>query len=422
MATVMESNPSDTAERTGRRRPFSSWIKKLANLKHAASIATHNHQNTSKRNSHVTKTHGKKLPIPESNKDSNSNLPKPRDEEGIAHVDSEKSPSAIIRANTCKSSPNRRSSDQSSGGATTPTIENKSMAATLNRRANSVLAPSYAPSSGQETNGTIGNVWRGNGSTFSSPAPSVRSLSTTLTTLQSAATTAAANNHLNSNQVALQFSPQLASSPLNAIPPYLVSQGIGCHPSTYNTATANNLLTDNASILTLASSSNRRRRRSMDTDASVRALAPSSIFGGSRESLPMSILSSNMDTNSYQPRLSIGGPTERGSIYSVAGINTTLASERNSYYAGKQSIVSEAGSTKSGFMGHNLRDSVSGCIGANLSPSSPLTSPRDFAIPCPGNLNQNRAICNKDEDVDDEENKNRGTFKRINNVDTLSAR
>ncbi|VDB87769.1 Bgt-1867, partial [Blumeria graminis f. sp. tritici] len=409
----------DAAERTGRRRPFSTWIKKLANLKHAATIATHNHQNTSKRNSHVIKTHGKKPPIPESNEDSNNNIPKPRDEEGIAHVDTEQSPSAIICANSSSSSPNCRSSDQSSGGGTTPTIENKSMAATLNRRANSVQAPSHAPSSGQET---IGNMWRGNGSTFSSPAPSVRSLTTTLTTLQSAAPTAAANNHLSNNQITMQFSPQLVSSPLNAIPPYLVSQGTGCHPSTYNTATANNLLTDNASILTLASSSNRRRRRSMDTDASVRALAPSSIFGGSRESLPMSILSSNIDTNSYQPRLSIGGPTERGSIYSVAGVNTTLASERNSYYAGKQSIVSEAGSIKSGLVGHNLRDSVSGCIGANLNPGSPLTSPRDLLIPCPGNLNQNRATCNKDEDLDDEEYKNRGTFKRINNVDTLSAR
>ncbi|KAK9468229.1 hypothetical protein V1512DRAFT_259028 [Lipomyces arxii] len=45
---------------------------------------------------------------------------------------------------------------------------------------------------------------------------------------------------------------------------------------------------DNASILTLASSS-KRRRKSIDTNASTRALAPESLFGGSRESLPLTV-------------------------------------------------------------------------------------------------------------------------------------
>lgn len=84
--------------------------------------------------------------------------------------------------------------------------------------------------------------------------------------------------------------------------------GNSLHPLNYNTATANNLLTDNASIITLASSSKRRRRHSLDTDASVRALAPSSLWGGSRESLPLSVLSGNFDVGR-----SVAG--ERGSLY-----------------------------------------------------------------------------------------------------------
>jgi hypothetical protein len=102
---------------------------------------------------------------------------------------------------------------------------------------------------------------------------------------------------------------------------------------TYNSATADGRLTDNASILTLASSS-KRRRRSMDTDASVRALAPSSVFGGSRESLPLSVLSGGQDPS----RQSIGGmpgtaSAERASVYSSAGLARELhqASDRNSY-------------------------------------------------------------------------------------------
>ncbi|KAK9378378.1 uncharacterized protein V2V93DRAFT_376059 [Kockiozyma suomiensis] len=45
---------------------------------------------------------------------------------------------------------------------------------------------------------------------------------------------------------------------------------------------------DSASVMTLASSS-KRRRKSVDTNASTRALAPESLFGGSRESLPLTV-------------------------------------------------------------------------------------------------------------------------------------
>lgn len=235
---------------------------------------------------------------------------------------------------------------------------------------------------------------RGADSTFSSPAPSVRSLTTTLTTIHSAgvgpiATGNSHNHALNSgshgiNLQTIQFSHQFPASPIpSALPAHLQPQGSGGHPATYNTATANNLLTDNASILTLASSSKRRRRRSMDTDASVRALAPSSLFGGSRESLPLSVLSSNIDPFSvatHQTRASAGGVNERASIYSATGIAPALPSERNSYYAGKQGLSGETSSMKSGLAGHNRNDSISapgGGSGSGGAASSPLASPRD---------------------------------------------
>ncbi|KAK9492552.1 hypothetical protein V1508DRAFT_140662 [Lipomyces doorenjongii] len=55
-----------------------------------------------------------------------------------------------------------------------------------------------------------------------------------------------------------------------------------------NTSTSNYYYEDNASVITLASSS-KRRRKSIDTNASTRALAPDSLFGGSRESLPLTV-------------------------------------------------------------------------------------------------------------------------------------
>lgn len=262
----------------------------------------------------------------------------------------------------------------------------------------------------------------GHGSTFSSPNHSERSLTTTLTTIQS---TSPANTLQQPNgsgnpphghhngQPAIMFSHQYPVSPA---------------PSTLNAASAiprhlatetnqPNVLTDDASIVTLASSS-KRRRRSMDTDASVRALAPASVWGGSRESLPLSVLSGNAEatdrastTGLYSAsvsRPSVGGfaSTERASVYSSHGINAP--SERNSYYAGPgaagrkdlsdakslrsvtgldarsqydaksindaksmdaRSIRNYEGSIRSGALGHGRNDSIPGSIG------SPLASP-----------------------------------------------
>jgi hypothetical protein len=377
-------------DRQGRRRPFSTWMKKLTSFK-GSSSADANQPTSTKRNAYQMRSQSKKQsasknnnPYPESGHiNGNSSAP----------VNGHHSFSTVPTGNTMSSSSldRRGESIQSSeDGLPPPTIGNKSTAATMSTDvAHSEAAQSHAASSGEGTTATVGcgvsSGGRGNDSTFSSPAPSVRSLTTTLTTIHSAAppTAQTSHNHPSTNNAqSIQFSHQFPTSPpATALPAHLAPQGSGGHPATYSTATANNLLTDNASILTLASSSKRRRRRSMDTDASVRALAPSSLFGGSRESLPLSVLSANIDSNpiaaTHQPRPSVGGLNERASIYSATGVTPALPSERNSYYAGKQSIAADGGSVKSGLIGHGHNDSISGSIGGPAVPSSPLASPRD---------------------------------------------
>jgi hypothetical protein len=251
-----------------------------------------------------------------------------------------------------------------------------------------MIAPSHGASSiagtSRTANGGIESR-RGGDSTFSSPAPSVRSLTTTLTTIQSIAPAAPVNGINANGQTSSQggsnvihFAQPFPNTPASAIPSHLTPvNGAPGHPTTYTTATANNLLTDNASILTLASSSKRRRRRSLDTDASVRALAPSSIFGGSRESLPLSVLSANVDTLPTTPGIQHApgrGMAERTSIYSATGI---LASERNSFYQKRElaGAGGDAASIRSGLLGHGRADSVTGSIGGM---GSPLASPREL--------------------------------------------
>jgi hypothetical protein len=385
----------DRPDRQGRRRPFSTWMKRLANFKGGSSTADPNSLSSTKRNTYQMKASSKKQsisknnnPYPESGRPMNGNSAAPNGHRSFSTV-----PTGTSRST---SSLDRRLSAQSSlDGLPPPTIGNKSLAATMSTEhdhAHSDAAPSHAPSSGEATNATLGcgvSSGRGNDSTFSSPAPSVRSLTTTLTTIQSAAPAAAPASN---NAPTVQFSHQFPTSPLpSALPAHLVPQGSGGHPATYSTATANNLLTDNASILTLASSSKRRRRRSMDTDASVRALAPSSLFGGSRESLPLSVLSANIDpaaSTPHQPRPSVGGLNERASIYSATGVAPALPSERNSYYAGKQSIAADGGSVKSGLLGHGRNDSISGSIGGVAAASSPLASPREATGNATGRLSR----------------------------------
>lgn len=150
----------------------------------------------------------------------------------------------------------------------------------------------------------------------------------------------------------------------------------------------------------------------MDTDASVRALAPSSVWGGSRESLPLSVLSGHAEERpvnyASQSRPSIGGlaSAERASVYSSQGVSgLALASDRNSTYTKPKdpsdakslrsitnlnrtddarslnmdaksfvgtdvaSLRNYEGSIRSGALGHGRNDSIPGSIG------SPLASP-----------------------------------------------
>lgn len=278
-----------------------------------------------------------------------------------------------------------------------PLTSAKSAAPTISTNGDAAFSEAAYSKAGTLTTGTEGFSTHGGGegSTFSSPAPSVRSLATTLTTVHSAAPSTQLHNTQNthhghhhgsstqgSSNQQVQFVHQFpsTSSPATAVPPHLAPHH---HGMTYSTATANNALTDNASLLTLASSSKRRRRNSLDTNASVRALAPSSVFGGSRESLPLSVLSGNTTEASNNSvfnapgvlsRPSIVGlaSAERISVYSASGA-TPLASttaERGSLYAAKQAANGDAVSIRSGVHSHSRNDSTAASIAGGIT--SPL--------------------------------------------------
>jgi hypothetical protein len=277
----------------------------------------------------------------------------------------------------------------------------KSRAPTLSTTAET--AASDAANSKAGTAATAAKTDGDRNSTFSSPTHSVRSMTTTLTTVQSTAplnahanTTAAGNATGTTSGGSIQppnnYSNQFPSSPpVTAVPAHLAPH---THPTTYNSATANNMLTDDASILTLASSSKRRRRNSLDTNASVRALAPASMFGGSRESLPLSILSASIADPSNASATNASGAlqrnpgivAERASLISSSGIAPALASERNSYL-GKQG---DAASIRSGLLsgGHGRNDSFTNSVGGGTTNpaavSSPLASPLVGAGPGTG--------------------------------------
>ncbi|RMD44795.1 hypothetical protein DV735_g285, partial [Chaetothyriales sp. CBS 134920] len=237
-------------------------------------------------------------------------------------------------------------------------------------------ATSDGAPSGAGTSATAARTEGDRNSTFSSPAPSVRSMTTTLTTVQSAAPTLNTTAAANQAQAGAHNLPHLPTAVTTHLAPH-------SQPTTYHSATANNALTDDASILTLASSSKRRRRNSLDTNASVRALAPQSVFGGSRESLPLSVLSGTVIHPGQADNASIRDPgnsiyypgsklnTERASLISASGVNApALASERNSYIGSK---YGDAASVRSGLLGglHGRNDSVSGSIGGREHSTRP---------------------------------------------------
>ncbi|MCJ1410652.1 hypothetical protein MMC19_004738 [Ptychographa xylographoides] len=327
-------------------------------------------------------------------------------------------------------SESRRSLQPSTDGQHQQATGNKSAAPTVSTGPGTIRSEAAHSKAGTNTTagGALSSSGRGggDGSTFSSPAPSIRSLTTTLTTIQSAAPSTFMTGANNQN---IQPTPAITSSPAthfshqfpitlpaSAIPSHVAPHSVGGHPATYSAATANNLLTDNASILTLASSSKRRRRNSLDTNASVRALAPSSIFGGSRESLPLSVLSSTV----ADPPTALGplhgrtnaagiANTERASVYSSSGIGPALSSERNSYYANKQTNPGDGGSVRSGLLSHGRNDSTTGSIGGIGSAGSPLASPRDG--PLAGRISRRNSGWGEvdEEGSEDEGDNERGT-------------
>ncbi|KAI9680526.1 MAG: hypothetical protein M1817_003966 [Caeruleum heppii] len=423
MATA--EGPARAHDRNSRRRPFSAWMKRLANLKNSSSNTPSTGISLSKRNTGPSASKSKPSGPAKNNPYPESGRPA-KDTSHAGNVSFSTPPSR--RTASLSPATDSQQSLSSADGHLPQTTSNKSAAPTVSTNPDTTHSDaahsSKADSSLAATNATIGgctNSHGGAGSTFSSPAPSVRSLTTTLTTIQSTApstllpgganssthhSTATpqpiqahqqqSSHHAHPSDTNIHFTHQFPSSPpASAIPTHLAPQsggggGTGSgNPTTYSTATANNLLTDNASILTLASSSKRRRRRSMDTDASVRALAPSSLWGGSRESLPLSVLSGNADAAGASPtgvlqggRPSVSGIAnpERASVYSSSGIAPILSSERNSYYAGKAGLGSaggpaaDGGSVKSGLLSHGRNDSITGSIGGVTSPTV-LTSP-----------------------------------------------
>jgi hypothetical protein len=355
-------------DRHSRKRPFAGWMKRLANLKPSSSESP---SGSGKKSTSTSQAKTKKAAAAAKNN--------PYPESGFVNTNAP--------AHLSFSTPNTPRSKESFTSVEEGTSEQQRALAKSNRSTAPTVATVPETVHSARSKADTGNSHlMGGGSTFSSPNGSEHSLTTTLTTIQSSAP----SNVLGGGQAQAQapasnappvhFSHQYPTvSPLpTAIPPHLAPLQ---QPNSYQGATANNILTDNASILTLASSSKRRRRNSLDTNASVRALAPSSHYGGSRESLPLSVLSGNADTI-YSPSTrpgNVGGfaNTERASVYSASGVTApVLSSERNSYYANKQNA--DGLSIRSGLLGHGRTDSISSI---RATPTSPLASPREPLAP-----------------------------------------
>ncbi|EMC97519.1 hypothetical protein BAUCODRAFT_33234 [Baudoinia panamericana UAMH 10762] len=430
MASTEVALRSQAADRQPKRKPFASWVKKIANFKSGDEPGTAKKKGASKHKKSQTHTGTfKNNPYPQSR-----NVAQ-RPHSPVSSVNGQLS----FYAPTSQGQDDDRSYNSlppnSSDEKEEPSNGKRSAAPTLATNPDTVHSDAGHSKAATSTTrgGALSSVdGAGAHSNFSSPNQSERSLTTTLTTIQSqsagnALQNSASGHHSTyhhgslNNPNPVMFSHQYPVSPApsttmtaSAIPRHM-SEAM---PNTYSSATANNLWTDDASILTLASSSKRRRRRSMDTDASIRAIPPGSVWGGSRESLPISVLSGNMEGatggfySSAQSRPSIGGlaSAERASVYSTQGVSApALASERNSYYRSAKdpadakslrSITMDArsqydarsinadarsmhdarsqlgdvgslrnyeGSVRSGALGHARNDSIPGSIGSPLS-------------------------------------------------------
>lgn len=322
---------------TNRGKPFTNWVKRL--------------------NQKMKRTKGLNNPYPQSGHVSSKHPQQQRQRQHESQPQSIDYPqSSIVGDGVCSSRPepslaihsaeelNRQSLVSTASDGASNDVEAEGRPPTT--------APSYGGTSLAGTMITATDPRRPD-STFSSPAPSARSVATTLSTIQSHMANGvlagtAPNGTNTQNNTTVQASSSRANQQHESVqysqPQALVAAvdrntRTAYRPATYSAIIANNLLSDNISILTLASSTQRRRRRSWDTDfdhASVRALPPSQ-FGGSRESLPLSVLSANLDGQPTSPGLTTARSiAER----SVSGLTT----------------------------GHGRADSLSGSIGGGPMP------------------------------------------------------
>ncbi|ERF76133.1 hypothetical protein EPUS_01467 [Endocarpon pusillum Z07020] len=375
--------PTRAHDRHGRRRPFSNWMKRLANLKNSNPDAA-SQDFSAKRSNLYMSSKSKKGNAVKNNPYALCSRPVPSGDGRLSFS----TPLSLSESRLSSHGRSAESVHASHDEQNSSRPNAISRPTTLSTTGETAISDAAASKTG--TSATAARTDGGGNSTFSSPAPSVRSMTTTLTTLQSVAVPGQGNtipaqngSHtttFNSTNASSHFSHQFPSTspPATAVPGHLAPH---THPTTYTSATANNMLTDDASILTLASSSKRRRRNSADTNASMRALAPASMFGGSRESLPLSVLSGIADPSAQSvtnapgtlPRPSIGGiaSAERASLYSSSGIAPALTSDRNSYLAGKQA-AGDGASVRSGLLAHGRNDSMTNSIGGG--PTSPLAS------------------------------------------------
>ncbi|KAI5290170.1 hypothetical protein KEM52_000545 [Ascosphaera acerosa] len=428
------------ADRHGRRYTFANWMKRLANLRGMGVADAHASSSNRRHNLHRPKKRpsAQNNPYPlsgtaaSSTDDENGHL---SFSEPLVRMASSE-PSLVESVGVLSSGSGSRSRSRSGTGRASyaPTVRSTT-GDTAYSEAQSKSGTAFTTFTTTQTAGRS-TQYGGEGSTFSSPSPSVRSLTTTLTTMQSANTGNALvpaapsihhhhhhhhahhHHHVQSYGVSSQ---QIGSHFVHPFASTVPQGGNGSsggaagppQPTTYSSATANNMLTDNASILTLASSSKQpRRRNSLDTNASIRALPPSSMFSNSRESLPLSVLSEmvgagagsgpGMLQNTAGPLVLVDSPPrspefttmtpsspgrhssdlaalERRSVYSSTGmtdvavgvgVGVGVASDRAPYNPHHHRLTTDAASVRSGRARHVRSESSPSSLDAHVSSTS----------------------------------------------------
>jgi hypothetical protein len=303
---------------TDRRKPFTSWVKRL----NQKMKRTKGPNNPYPQSGHVSSRHGLPPSCSTQRQPESQSIDYPQ-----STVESTPDPELVVHSAEELSGQSMQSTSE---GRRSTEVEGDADGDVEGRPP--TTAPSYGGTSFAGTNITATDARRPD-STFSSPAPSARSVATTLSTMQ----TNMANGLVNGQPANTTTQPTTTTRPQqHQVVQYTQPEALvaalpasdgernrrsAYRPATYSAIIANNLLSDNISILTLASSTQRRRRRSWDTDydhASVRALPPASQFGGSRESLPLSVLSANLDGQPTSPGLTTARSIAERSVSGLA--------------------------------------------------------------------------------------------------------